>query len=150
MTDDEMIERADRIAAEAHAGQIDKAGAPYISHPRRVSATVNGTTAKVVALLHDVVEDGPGWTLDRLKVEGFPDEVVAAVDALTHREGEDYFDAVRRAGAHPIARIVKLADLSDNSDRTRLGEIGEREEKRLEKYARATAMLTDGGALDPL
>ncbi len=144
MPDNEPIARADRIAAQAHAGQIDKAGAAYVTHPRRVAAAVDGTVAKVVALLHDVVEAGPGWTLDRLREEGFSDEVVAAVDALTHREGEDYFDAVRRAGANPVARTVKLADLADNSDRTRLNEIGAREEERLTKYARATAMLRDG------
>lgn len=141
MGDKNLLARADSIAEEAHAGQVDKAGAPYVTHPRRVAASVAGTTAKVVALLHDVVEDGPGWTLERLKAEGFSDEVVAAVDALTHRDGEDYFDAVRRAGANPIAREVKLADLADNSDRTRLKSIGEREERRLEKYARATALL---------
>jgi len=142
MTDAEMLERANAIAAEAHAGQVDKAGAPYIAHPRRVSAAVGGAAAKVVALLHDVVEDGPGWTLERLRAEGFPDEVVAAVDALTHRQGEDYFGAIGRAGANPLARAVKLADLADNSDRTRLATIGERDEARLAKYAQATAMLT--------
>ncbi|GGE20007.1 hypothetical protein GCM10011390_44090 [Aureimonas endophytica] len=144
MSNEGMLERADRIADKAHAGQVDKAGAPYISHPRRVSESVHGTAEKVVALLHDVVEDGPGWTLDRLREEGFPDAVVQAVDALTHREGEDYFDAIRRAGANPLARTVKLADLADNSDRTRLRTIGEKEEARLAKYAKATAMLQDG------
>lgn len=139
----ELIERADRIAEAAHAGQVDKAGAPYITHPRRVAAALNDATETIVALLHDVVEDGPGWTLERLRAEGFPAEVVAAVDALTHRENEDYFDAVRRAGADPIARIVKLADLADNSDRTRLRTIGERDERRLAKYAKATAILRE-------
>ncbi|WP_200939472.1 GTP pyrophosphokinase [Aureimonas sp. Leaf454] len=141
MTAAEMLVRADEIAASAHDGQVDKAGAPYISHPRRVSAAVDGEIAKVVALLHDVVEDGPDWSLERLRSEGFPVEVVDAVDALTHREGEDYFESVRRAGADPIARQVKLADLADNSDRTRLTSIGEADERRLAKYAEATAML---------
>lgn len=145
MTDAERLERADAIAVQAHAGQVDKAGMPYIAHPRRVSAAVTGATEKIVALLHDVVEDGPGWTLERLRAEGFPEEVVAAVDALTHREGEDYFDAIRRAGANTVARAVKLADLADNSDRSRLTAIGERDETRLAKYARATVLLTAAG-----
>lgn len=141
MTGTGLLERADRIAEEAHAGQVDKAGEAYVTHPRRVSAAVERKTEKIVALLHDVVEDSPDWTLDRLRTEGFGEDVIDAVDALTHREDEDYFDAIRRAGANPISRRVKLADLTDNSDRTRLKAIGEKEERRLAKYAKAIAML---------
>jgi (p)ppGpp synthase/HD superfamily hydrolase len=136
------IERAAAIAEQAHADQVDKAGAPYITHPVRVAGAVEGEEAKIVALLHDVVEDSE-WTLDRLRDEGFPDAVIKAVDALTHKDREDYFDAVRRAKADPLARIVKLADLADNSDRTRLGEVTEQDERRLEKYARARDMLLE-------
>lgn len=135
------LNRALEIATEAHAGQVDKGGAPYITHPMRVSAAVEGEDAKIVGLLHDVVEDGPGWTLGQLRREGFSDAVVEAVDALTHRKGEDYFASIERAKANPLARQVKLADLTDNSDRTRLKEIGEREEKRLAKYAEAVRIL---------
>ncbi|MEF2553183.1 HD domain-containing protein [Aurantimonas sp. A2-1-M11] len=139
------IERARAIAESAHAGQIDKAGAPYIAHPVRVCDAVHGREAKIVALLHDVVEDSDDWTLARLRDEGFSRQIVDAVDALTHREGEDYFDAVRRARANELARTVKLADLADNSDRTRLGTVTEDDERRLEKYARARAVILDGG-----
>lgn len=136
------IEKAAAIAMQAHADQVDKGGAPYVTHPSRVALAVDGGEAKIVALLHDVVEDSE-WTLDRLRNAGFSASVVQAVDALTHRPGEDYFDAVRRAKADPIARVVKLADLADNSDRTRLGEITEEDERRLAKYARAREMLLE-------
>ncbi|NDV89002.1 HD domain-containing protein [Aurantimonas aggregata] len=136
------IERAAAIAEQAHADQVDKAGAPYITHPIRVALAVEGEEAKIVALLHDVVEDSE-WTLDQLSAAGFSDAVVKAVDALTHKDREDYFDAVRRAKANPLARVVKLADLADNCDRTRLGEITEQDERRLEKYARARDMLLE-------
>ncbi|MEO9786540.1 MAG: HD domain-containing protein [Aurantimonas coralicida] len=134
------IERARAIAVSAHAGQVDKAGADYITHPLRVCDAVTGEEAKIVALLHDVVEDSD-WTLEGLRQEGFSDAVVDAVDALTHREDEDYFDAVRRARDNDLARIVKLADLADNSDRTRLGTVTEDDERRLRKYAEARAII---------
>ena len=136
------IERAAAIAMQAHADQVDKGGAPYVTHPSRVSLAVDGEEAKIVALLHDVVEDSE-WTLDRLRAAGFSKAVVNAVDALTHRDREDYFDAVRRAKADPVARIVKLADLADNCDRTRLDEITEENERRLAKYAKAREMLLE-------
>lgn len=135
------LERALEIAREAHAGQVDKAGADYVSHPMRVSASVDSDEAKIVGLLHDVVEDGPGWTLERLRQEGFSEAVVEAVDALTHRKGESYFATVERAKANPLARQVKLADLADNSDRTRLAVISDRDEFRLAKYAEARRLL---------
>ena len=139
------IERARAIAESAHAGQVDKAGADYITHPLRVCDSVTGEEARIVALLHDVVEDSD-WTLEGLREEGFSDAVVAAVDALTHREDEDYFDAVRRARDNELARAVKLADLADNSDRTRLGAVTEDDERRLRKYAEARAIILGDAA----
>ena len=138
-----MLRRAAEIAEQAHAGQVDKGGQPYIAHPCRVSAAVEGLPEKTVALLHDVVEDCPDWTLDRLRAEGFDEAIIDAVDAMTKRPGEDYFVAILRARANTIARVVKLADLADNSDRSRLKEIGPREERRLAKYAKATLMLRE-------
>ena len=134
------IERARAIAESAHAGQVDKAGADYITHPLRVCDAVIGEDAKIVAVLHDVVEDSD-WTLEGLREEGFSDAVVDAVDALTHRADEDYFDAIRRARDNDLARAVKLADLADNSDRTRLGMVTEDDERRLRKYAEARAII---------
>ena len=137
------LERAIEIALMAHAGQTDKAGAPYILHPMRVMLAQTTEEARVAAVLHDVVEDGDGWTLDRLRAEGFSPEVVEAVDHLTKREEEknDYLGFVRRAAGNAIARRVKLADITDNLDVTRLPEITERDRERLNRYLRARVWL---------
>jgi (p)ppGpp synthase/HD superfamily hydrolase len=135
------LERAIAIAAEAHMGQVDKAGAPYILHPLRVMLRVRTAPERIAAVLHDVVEDTP-WTLEALAAEGFAPEVLAAVDALTRREGESYEAFVARAGADPIGRAVKLADLAENMDLTRLEAPSAHDFARLERYRRAVAHLT--------
>lgn len=109
-----MLKRAAAIASEVHQGQSNKTGAPFIEHVRRVAEAVSGSDERLVAWLHDVVEKGLDWTLDRLRAEGFPEPVVSAVDAMTKRDGEDYFDFVRRSIRNPLARPVKRADLTDN------------------------------------
>lgn len=139
------LEHAIALAAQAHAGQIDKAGAPYILHPLRVMLRCATNEQRMAAMLHDVVEDC-GITLERLRAEGFPDAVVRAVEALTKRDGEDYDAFVRRAGADPIARIVKLADLADNRDLSRLPNPTTKDRERLAKYERATAYLEGLGS----
>ena len=114
-----LLQRAENIAHNAHKGQSDKIGEPFIEHVRRVAALVEGDDSKIVAWLHDVLEKAPGWTLERLAKEGFSEDILAAVDAMTKRVGEDYFDFVRRAISHPLARPVKRADLLDNLDQMR-------------------------------
>ena len=114
------LERAIVIAAEAHAGVPDKAGAPYILHPLRMMMTMTSTEERIVAVLHDVCEDCPGWTLEILRGEGFSEEILAALDSVTKRKGEPYEEFVMRAVANPIGRRVKLADLVDNSDLSRI------------------------------
>jgi GTP diphosphokinase / guanosine-3',5'-bis(diphosphate) 3'-diphosphatase len=137
------LERAIAIAAEAHAGQTDKAGAPYILHPLRVMLRMRSGPERIAAVLHDVVEDTP-WTLEALAAEGFAPEVLAAVDALTRRDGESYEAFVTRAGADPVGRAVKLADLAENMDLTRLATPTARDVERLDRYRRAVAQLTAG------
>ncbi len=110
----DLLERAIAIAMDAHEGQSSKTGGPFIDHVRRVADQVSANDEKLVAWLHDVVEKAPGWSFDRLRGEGFPEEVVRAVDALSKREGEDYFQFVRRSIANPLAISVKRADLTDN------------------------------------
>ena len=138
------LERAIAIAAQAHAGKTDKAGAPYILHPLRVMLAVRGAAARIAAVLHDVVEDS-SWTLDQLRAEGFAPEVLAAVDALTKREGESYEDFVRRAGRDPIGHRVKLADIADNMDLSRIANPTEDDHARMAKYRRARALLESIG-----
>jgi hypothetical protein len=108
------IEKALQIAARAHDGQVDKQGLPYILHPLRVMDGVEGLEAKIVAVLHDVIEDTP-VTFDDLEREGFSGAVLAAIRCVTHAEGETYADYVVRCRADPIARRVKLSDLADNT-----------------------------------
>jgi (p)ppGpp synthase/HD superfamily hydrolase len=110
----ELIDKAIVIATQAHQGQSSKTGGPFIDHVRRVAENVAGEDEKQVAWLHDVVEKGPGWTFERLREEGFSEAVVDAVDAMSKRDGEEYFAFVRRSIGNPLARPVKRADLTDN------------------------------------
>jgi (p)ppGpp synthase/HD superfamily hydrolase len=139
------LETALRIAARAHEGQKDKNGQPYILHPLRVMNAVEGEEAKVVAVLHDVVEDSP-TTADDLRREGFTEAVVAAVLCVTHPKDESYADYVVRCKANALARQVKLADLEDNSRPSRALLRADRPEPdmaRLRKYLLAYKFLTD-------
>ena len=139
------LERAIEIAARVHAGQRDKAGEPYILHPLRVMLSLGGAYERMAAVLHDVVEDTP-VTLEDLAREGFPPEVLEAVDALTKRNGERRLDAAARAVRNPIARAVKLADLKDNMDLSRLPDPTERDFARLGEYEEVRRLLLEGCA----
>jgi (p)ppGpp synthase/HD superfamily hydrolase len=135
------LERAIMIAAEAHAGQVDKAGAPYVLHPLRIMLAVSTNEERIVAVLHDVCEDAPDWPLERLRREGFAPSILDAIAAVTKQEGEDYMDFVRRAATNPVGRAVKLADLRDNMDLSRIADPTERDVKRVDKYRAAVAIL---------
>jgi (p)ppGpp synthase/HD superfamily hydrolase len=144
MTNKATVEDAVSIAARAHRGQTDKAGAPYLLHPLRLMLRMETEAAMMAAVLHDVVEDTE-WTLERLREAGFSDEVLEAVDCLTHREGESYQQFVERVRTNPIARQVKIADLEDNMNVRRIDQLGPRDLERLEKYHRAWRVLTGEG-----
>ncbi len=137
----EALERAISIAVDAHRGQRDRYGAPYILHPLRVMARVHGGAEKIVAILHDVVED-TDWTFADLRRQGFSPEVLEALDCVTKRKGETYEDFVRRSATNPLARSVKLADLEDNMDVRRLSRITPRDQARLAKYLKAWTTLS--------
>lgn len=114
MEESDALTRARQIAEAAHAGQEDKLGRPFMSHLERVAVMVDGPRAKTIAYLHDLIEKAPGWTEGRLVEEGFENDIIEAVDALTRRSGEDYLGFARRALENENARPVKLADLIDN------------------------------------
>ena len=137
----ELTKKAARIACNAHAGQTDKAGMPYIFHPFHVAEQMTDEICTCAALLHDVVED-TSVTAEQLAQE-FPAEVVAAVRLLTRGEGEDYFEYIAKIKSDPVARAVKIADLKHNLDLSRLPEEMRTEEasRRSEKYAAALSML---------
>jgi (p)ppGpp synthase/HD superfamily hydrolase len=137
------MDAAIAIAAKAHEGQVDKGGAPYILHPLRVMLRVDTNEERIVAVLHDVVEDCEGWSFEQLKAEEFSAKVIEALKALTKREeGEpDYEAYVQRAAANPIAIRVKLADLEDNCNLSRIAFPTEGDIQRIAKYRRAIEIL---------
>ena len=137
-----LIKKADAIAERFHAGQKDKAGADNISHPRRVATRCKTNAAKIVALLHDTLEDTE-VTLSYLEEQGFSKEITDGVLSVTRQEGETYDDFITRASKNVIGKEVKIADLQDNMDITRLSyPLKERDFERLNKYLLAYKRLT--------
>ena len=134
------VEKAIEIAARAHAGQVDKAGQPYILHPLRVLLAVRTPHERMAAALHDVVED-TSVTLTDLEREGFPSEVIVAVQCLTKLPGESRLEAAHRASTNPVARAVKLGDVMDNMDLSRIAEPTERDFARLKEYEQVRLIL---------
>jgi (p)ppGpp synthase/HD superfamily hydrolase len=134
------VEKAIEIAARAHTGQVDKAGAPYVFHPLRLMLAVRTPLERMVAVLHDVVEDTV-LTLVDLRDAGFPPEVLDAVEALTKRKGESRLEAALRAVKNPIARVVKLADVTDNMDLSRISNPSEKDFARLKEYEQVKELL---------
>ena len=137
-----QLEKAIAIAVQAHAGQLDKSGAPYILHPLRVMFGVTTEIEQTVAVLHDVVEDSD-WTFDQLRDEGFSQSVLEALDCVTKRENEDYFDFIDRIKVNPLAIAVKISDLHDNMNLVRIHTPTEKDLQRIKKYEKALAILTN-------
>ena len=138
---EELLALAKRIALTAHEGQVDKARIPYWHHPAFVADHVSNPEAKVVAWLHDVVEDSE-WTLEDLFAEGIWSEVIEGVDAITKRTGESYESYLDRVKANPLALAVKLADLTHNMDLSRIANPTEKDFARIEKYRWALKYLS--------
>ncbi|WP_312949085.1 hypothetical protein [Agrobacterium sp.] len=135
-----LLQRAQEIAQRAHSGQFDKTGRPYFEHCQRVAEAVDSNREKVVAYLHDVVEKGTGWTLQKLRNEGFDDRIVEAVDAMTLKPGENDELLVRRALTLELSRRVKIADLRDNLSQANLVGLDP------SKYIRGLKIAEHGGA----
>ena len=136
----DKTKRAMKLCYEAHKGQVDKTGVPYVFHPFHVAEQMTDEATTIVALLHDVVED-TDYTLEDIAALGFGQEVVDAVALMTHEDDVPYLEYVARLKDNPLARAVKLADLAHNSDLSRLGEIDEETRCSLEKYSQAKALL---------
>ena len=131
--------KALKICFEAHKNQLDKSMMPYVFHPFHLAESMDDETSTIVALLHDVVED-TDLTFEDLISYGFNSEVIEALKLLTHNDGSEYMDYVKRIKTNKTARKVKLADLCHNSDLSRLDEdkIDEKALKRREKYLEAS------------
>lgn len=139
MTTD-LVERAKDLAYRAHAGQVDKAGRPYIEHVARVAAAVSDDPeAEAIAWLHDVVEDCPKFA-ERLW--DFPISTWESVSRLTRNSlnsDKAYYFNIQ---SDPIALRVKLADIADNSNEERLALLNKATADRLrKKYAKAMKAL---------
>ena len=123
-----------------HEGQKDKSGQPYIRHPMFVSSNCKTYEAKVVALLHDVLEDTDA-TVEDLKKLGLGQKEIDAIVLLTKPEKEDYMHYVKRVAKDPIAREVKMCDLTHNMDLSRLEVVTEKDIRRTERYKQAYEYL---------
>jgi GTP diphosphokinase / guanosine-3',5'-bis(diphosphate) 3'-diphosphatase len=133
MNHEDLLNKAIEIARIAHDGQVDKAGEPYIDHPIRVMNAVETVEEKIVAVLHDAVEDSD-LTLEDLRVAGFNEEIVEAIDAISKREGEKRQDYLQRVMSNPIALKVKIADMTDNMNISRIPNPTERDYERTRIY----------------
>lgn len=140
-----LTNKAMKFAYDAHHGQVDCNGVPYIFHPYHLAEQMTDEITTCVALLHDVVED-TDVTIEELEAE-FPKEVTDAVRLLTHDKSTDYFDYVRAIKTNPIAKTVKLADLSHNQDESRIAvptDITNRKIKHWrDKYSKARKILEE-------
>ena len=134
------LEDAIALAAHAHAGQLDKGGHPYILHPLRVMLRLDDEVDRIVAVLHDVVED-TYVTMDDLREAGYGAGILAAVDSLTQRYGESWETYLARVEKNAIGLRVKLADIDDNMDLRRIARPSRYDHERVEKYKIAVARL---------
>ena len=136
-----MIEKAIIIAVSAHQGQVDKGGNPYILHPLAVMLSLEDEIERICAVLHDVIED-TDITLEYLKNEGFSNEVLTALDALSRRKDESYDEFIDRIINNKIACHVKLADLKHNMDLSRIKQPSQKDYDRIKKYQKAVKALS--------
>lgn len=128
------------IMLKSHINQKDKAGKPYIYHPLIVMRAVKGYKTKIVALLHDVVEDS-NYTIEQLK-KIFDNDIIEAIDLLTKKKKQDYFEYLNAIKRNEIAKKVKISDLKHNMDLKRLSKINDNDLKRFEKYKKSLEFLT--------
>ena len=150
------LEKAIKIAVEAHTGQVDKGGNPYILHPLRVMLSLNSEEERIVGVLHDVVEDCEGWTWERMGEEGCSDEIIEALKSVSKTPEEEkqfkkmddpnekldhYLEFIKRAKFNKIGRNVKAADIKDNLDISRIDDITESDIDRLNRYKAALKLL---------
>lgn len=133
LMDTPAIRKAIHIAVQAHSGQVDKGGNDYINHPFAVAGMVDSEDGQIAALLHDVIEDTT-ITLQDLRRQDIPEQVIKAVDCLTKRNGETLENYLNHIKSDPLATAVKLADLTHNSDLRRISAPTEKDFARVQRY----------------
>ena len=149
------LEKAIQIAVDAHTGQIDKGNNAYILHPLRVMLSLENEEEQIVGILHDVVEDCDGWTHEKLRSEGFSENILDALRSVSKTDREEvefksaceenklkyYLQFISRAKENKIGKKVKIADLKDNLDISRINDITEQDKSRLKRYQKALELL---------
>lgn len=138
---DVLLKKAEEIATVAHEGQFDRCGVEYINHPRTVASYLEDPKEKIIAWLHDTIEDTDVTEADLRPV--FGDEITDTVLILTKHPGDDYFDYIRRIEKNDTAINVKLADLTHNMRPDRIKNPNQRDLDRLEKYKKAFNILVE-------
>ncbi|MCL1853950.1 MAG: hypothetical protein FWF88_13180 [Peptococcaceae bacterium] len=137
---EQLFGLAKKIATEAHQGQRDKGGNPYINHPIAVAESLGCTEHKIVALLHDILEDSK-ITSDDLSKYGFTKRIIKSVNVLTKRDPMSYEEYLSRIRTDSNAWHVKIADIKHNMDISRIPNPTEDDYARIEKYKKALAYL---------
>lgn len=126
-------ELALKIAYVAHKGQVDKGGLEYINHPLTVASLVKTNEEKIVAILHDIIEDTK-TTIEELKLYNFSDDIINAIDCLTKKQNQSYEEYKEKIKTNKLAIKVKIADLIHNMDMSRLNNVTKEDIERNIKY----------------
>ena len=138
----ETTKKAMLLCYEAHRGQTDKSGVPYVFHPIHLAEQMRDEDTTVTALLHDVIEDTV-YTFDDLVKMDFSENVITALKLLTHDKSVPYMEYVAKIKENPVAKAVKLADLAHNSDLSRLNSVDDKVRSRIQKYEAAKKLLLE-------
>lgn len=137
-----ILEKAIQIAVLAHNGQVDKGGQPYILHPISVMMKMDTIEEKIVAILHDSIEDS-NIKEEELIAFGIPKKLVDEIDLLTRKNGDSYMQYISKVKTGKIAKKVKLADLETNMDLNRIKKPTKTDFDRVKKYKKAYKRLLE-------
>ena len=127
----ELLKLAEQVATEAHKGQTRWNGEPYIIHPKAVANSFENPGFKIIAFLHDVIED-TFITYEDLIKKGIPEKLAKVVSILSRRENETYYDFILRISKHDMATKVKIGDLNHNLSDLKEGTL--KDKYRLARY----------------
>lgn len=144
MNGQQMLAKAILIATQAHDGQYDKGGNPYILHPLTVMYNMRqqgfDVETQCIAALHDVVED-TDWTLEKLAAAGMSEPVIEGLRLMCHAPDEDYFQYIEKMQHNIRTLRVKKGDIEHNFDIRRLKGLRQKDFARLEKYSKAYILI---------
>lgn len=135
-----MLSIAIAIASEAHCGVFDRQGEPYILHPIAVMQNVSKYTQDkevlAIAILHDVLEDCPEWTIERLREKGLSERIIAGLKILDHSNNSPYEEYIDLVCTNYDTVLVKMGDIDHNSDvkRIKSPSLDEKDVARIIKY----------------